>query len=138
MKHGHETRLKNDFFCVVADGVRKVVKKRNTYVLLCIILYYVVLLLILVIIKKRGRKIERRKQVCFAKKTKRTLEAKYALKMFDDICLYIYEHKNDKNKIKQMYIVLNDEFFEICKNKEFAELLYPFKVVISFFLHLTV
>ena len=101
-------------------------------------MYYVVLLLILVIIKKRGKKIERRRKVCFAKKTKKTLEAEYALKMFDDICLYIYQYKNDKDKIKQMNIVLNDEFFEICKNKEFVELLFPFKLVISFFLHLTV
>ena len=53
--------------------------------------------------------------------------------MFDDICLYIKQYKNDKIKIKQLYDILNGEFFEICKNQEFNELLYPFKRVISCF-----
>ena len=89
--------------------------------------------------KKRGEKIERRRRrrrrrdPCFAKKTKKTLEAIYALKLFDDICLYVKQYKNDKIKIKQMYDILNDEFFEICKYQEFNELLYPFKLVISCF-----
>ena len=84
-----------------------------------------------VFIKKRREKIERRRDPCFAKKTKKSIQAIYASKMFDDICLYIKQNKNDK--IKQMYAILNDEFFEICKNQEFIELLHPFKIIISCF-----
>ena len=64
---------------------------------------------------KNREKIERRRDPpCFAKKTKKSIQSIYALKMFDDICLYIKQNKNDKIKIKQMYAILNDEFFEIC------------------------
>ena len=80
---------------------------------------------------KNREKIERRRDPCFAKKTKKSIQAIYASKMFDDICLYIKQNKNDK--IKQMYAILNDEFFEICKNQEFIELLHPFKIIISCF-----
>ena len=83
---------------------------------------------------KNREKIERRRDPpCFAKKTKKSIQSIYALKMFDDICLYIKQNKNDKIKIKQMYAILNDEFFEICKNQEFIELLHPFKIIISCF-----
>ena len=53
--------------------------------------------------------------------------------MFDDICIFIKQNKNDKIKIKQMYNILNYEFFVLSKNQEFNEILYPFKLVISFF-----
>ena len=56
----------------------------------------------------------------------------HALKMFDDICKYIKKYKNDKNKIYLMYVMLNEEFLELCKNQESTNL-EPFKLVISFF-----
>ena len=56
----------------------------------------------------------------------------HALKMFDDICKYIKKYKNDKNKIYLMYVMLNEEFLELCKNQESTDL-QPFKLVISFF-----
>ena len=82
--------------------------------------------------KNEDKRRQARRQICFAK-TKRSLQSIYALKMFDDICIYIKQNKNDKIKIKQMYDILNYEFFVISKNQEFNEILYPFKLVISFF-----
>ena len=68
---------------------------------------------------------------CFSTNHSR-VENVYALKMFDDICKYIKKYKNDKNKIYLMYVMLNEEFLELCKNQESIDL-YPFKLVISFF-----
>ena len=56
----------------------------------------------------------------------------HALKMFDDISKYIKKYKNNKNKIYLMYVMLNEEFLELCKNQESTNL-EPFKLVISFF-----
>ena len=128
--------MKNDFFCVVTNGVRKIVLKKNWYVFFVFFtfLFFLIFFLIFFIFKKRRKKTERRRRKsCFAKKTKKTLENIYALKMFDDICKYIKQYKTDKIKIKLLYDILNEEFFEICKYQEFNELFYPFKVVISFF-----
>ena len=69
---------------------------------------------------------------CFSTKHLR-VENVNALKMFDDICKYIKKYKNDKNKIYLMYVMLNEEFLELCKNQESIEILYPFKLVISCF-----
>ena len=60
------------------------------------------------------------------------VENVHALKMFDDICRYIKKYKNDKNKIYLMYVMLNEEFLELCKNQESTDL-QPFKLVISCF-----
>ena len=129
--------MKNDFFCVVTNGVRKIVLKKNWYVFFCFFYFFIFyyFFLIFFIFKKRRKKTERRRRrkSCFAKKTKKTLENIYALKMFDDICKYIKQYKTDKIKIKLLYDILNEEFFEICKYQEFNELFYPFKVVISCF-----
>ena len=69
---------------------------------------------------------------CFSTKHLR-VENVNALKMFDDICKYIKKYKNDKNKIYLMYVMLNEEFLELCKSQESIEILYPFKLVISCF-----
>ena len=68
----------------------------------------------------------------FAKKN-RSLQSIYALKLFDDICIFIKQNKNDKIKIKKLYIILEYEFFVLSKFQEFNEILHPFKLVISFF-----
>ena len=68
---------------------------------------------------------------CFSTSHSR-VENVHALKMFDDICKYIKKYKNDKNKIYLMYVMLNEEFLELCKNQESIDL-HPFKLVISFF-----
>ena len=83
--------------------------------------------------RQRQRQARRQIDCLFFAKTKRSLQSIYALKMFDDICIYIKQNKNDKIKIKQMYNILNYEFFVLSKNQEFNEILYPFKLVISFF-----
>ena len=86
--------------------------------------------------RRRQRQAQARRQgdPLFAK-TKRSLQTIYALKMFDDICIFIKQNKNDKIKIKQMYDILKYEFFVLSKKQEFNNLriLYPFKLVISFF-----
>ena len=108
------------------------------FFLLFYFFYYFFILIYFFIFKKRrgetGRR--RRRKLCFARKTKKTLESIYALKLFDNICKYIKQYKNDKIKIILLYNSLNEklcEIFEICKNQEFDELFYPFKLVISFF-----
>ena len=68
---------------------------------------------------------------CFSTNHSR-VENVHALKMFDDICKYIKKYKNDKNKIYLMYVMLNEEFLELCRNQESTDL-YPFKLVISCF-----
>ena len=85
--------------------------------------------------RQRQRQARRQIDCLFFAKTKRSLQSIYALKMFDDICIYIKQNKNDKIKIKQMYDILNYEFFVLSKKQEFNNLriLYPFKLVISFF-----
>ena len=81
---------------------------------------------------RRQRQARRQGDPLFAK-TKRSLQTIYALKMFDDICIFIKQNKNDKIKIKKLYNILNYEFFVLSKNQEFNEILHPFKLVISFF-----
>ena len=131
---------KNALFCVVTNDGRKVLLKKNWYVFLLfyffLLFYYFFIFLFYFRREKTGRR-----EPCFARKTKKTLESIHALKMFDIICKYIEQYKTDKIKIKQLYNTLNEkwcEIFEICKNQEFNELFYPFKVVISCFFSNTI
>ena len=135
--------MKNDFFCIVTKGERKVLKKKGYvffFYLFFIFWFFTIFLFYLFLKRNLVRKKKeiweevwkKERKGCFSTNHSR-VENVHALKMFDDICKYIKKYKNDKNKIYLMYVMLNEEFLELCKNQESNEILYPFKLVISCF-----
>ena len=115
----------------------KVLKKENgMFFFLFIFLFFLLIFYLflkrnLVRKKRIGKKFWEKKERHFSTPHLRA-ENVHALKMFDDICKYIKKYKNDKNKIYLMYLMLNEEFLELCKNQESNDL-QPFKLVISCF-----
>ena len=135
----------------IAASVRNVVLERDEYVIYMYFLYVFCFFIYMCSFRERTKKNKktrrrrRRRQrqrqrqrgdhLFFAKKN-RSLQSIFALKLFDDICIFIKQNKNDKIKIKKLYIILEYEFFVLSKFQEFNEInkiLHPFKLVISFF-----
>ena len=110
--------------------------KEKWYVFFFILFFYFIFLFFLLIfylfLKRNLEEVFGEERKSYFSTPHLRAENVHALKMFDDISKYIKKYKNNKNKIYLMYVMLNEEFLELCKNQESTNL-ESFKLVISCF-----